>query len=149
MEKIHFENIIKSFFLGIFIGVLLQLFHRTDELFAYKVLAVLASGSIGFIIGLVTEWLTAVLPVHLANARMYFFINNMISLVIAAIILTILFLMTRGQLESEQAFLPVLLTVLGAITVANLFDYWMYRRAQHKLQSFKSSFERFRQEGKD
>lgn len=141
MEKIHFENITKSFFLGLFLGVILQLYDRSDALFEYKVLAVLASGSIGFMIGLSTEWLTSRLPISMANARTYFFINNLIALVVTTLIMVFLLMITGGTEEDEAGFTPVLSIVLGVICVANLFDYIMYRRAQNKLKSYQVRLE--------
>ncbi|WP_141505100.1 hypothetical protein [Paenibacillus luteus] len=138
MENINFENIIKSFFLGIFIGVILQFYDHTEMQYAYKVMAVLASGSIGFIIGLITEWLTAILPISLANARTYFFINNLIALIVAAFIMASLIMITSHTMENKEGFMPIVWIVLGMICIANLFDYLMYRRAQNKLKTFKA-----------
>lgn len=138
MENIHLENIIKSFFLGLFIGVILQFYDHSDALFEYKVLSVLASGSVGFIIGFITEWLTSILPIRMANARTYFFINNLIALVITTIIMASLIMITISKTANKGEFTPILLIVLGIICIANLFDYMMYRRAQNKLKIFKA-----------
>ncbi|WP_138754537.1 hypothetical protein [Paenibacillus sinopodophylli] len=138
METIHFENIIKSFFLGIFMGIVLQFYDHADMLIGYKVLTVLASGSIGFIIGLLTEWLTAILPLSMANARMYFFINNLIALLVTTCIMASLLWITSSDIENKQSFVPTLSIVLGIICIANLFDYMMYRRAQNKLKTLKA-----------
>ncbi|MDQ6422003.1 hypothetical protein RB620_21465 [Paenibacillus sp. LHD-117] len=140
MENIHFANIIKSFFLGLFIGVILQVYDNSDVLFEYKVLTVLASGSIGFLVGLITEWLTSILPIRMANARMYFFMNNLIALVVTTIIMASLIMITSSKMVSKGEFAPLLLIVLGIICIANLFDYLMYRRAQNKLKRFKDEF---------
>lgn len=137
MEKIHLENIIKSFFLGLFMGVVLQFYDHSDMLFAYRVFAVLASGSIGFIIGFITEWLTSILPISMAKARTYFFINNLIALIVTAFIMASLIMITSGELENRGEFTPIVLTVLGIVCLANLFDYMMYRRAQNKLKTYK------------
>ncbi|MBD2870380.1 hypothetical protein [Paenibacillus arenilitoris] len=149
MEKIHFENCVKSFFLGLFIGVILQLFDHSDMLFEYQVLTVLASGSVGFLIGLVTEWLTSILPIRMANARTYFFMNNLIALVVATIIMAALYMITSSEMESKREFMPILLIVLGMICIANLFDYMMYRRAQNKLKTYQASMESLKHEGTD
>ncbi|MFD0590940.1 hypothetical protein ACFQZE_23375 [Paenibacillus sp. GCM10027627] len=139
MEKINLESVVKSFFLGLLIGVVLQVYDEADVQLSYKVLSVLASGSIGFIIGLVTEWLTSKLPVSLAKVRTYFFINNLIALMVAAFIMALLIMISGSDMETEGGFTSLFLIVLGMICLANLFDYMMYRRAQHKLESFKSS----------
>ncbi|OMF26273.1 hypothetical protein BK133_20715 [Paenibacillus sp. FSL H8-0548] len=137
MENVNLENIIKSFFLGIFMGIILQFYDNADGLFSYKVLTVLASGSIGFFIGFITEWLTSILPISMANARMYFFINNLIALLVTTFIMAALLMMTSSEMKKEQQFMPILLIVLGIICIANLVDYMMYRRAQAKLKTFK------------
>ncbi|MGO4369741.1 hypothetical protein [Paenibacillus sp. 2TAB19] len=138
MEKINLENIIKSFFLGLFIGGILLFYDRADMLFSYKVLAVLASGSIGFIIGFITEWVTSILPISMAKVRTYFFINNLIALIVTTFIMGSLIMITSDEVENKAQFMPILLTVLGIICIANLFDYMMYRRAQAKLKTYKA-----------
>lgn len=138
MEKIHLENVIKSFFLGLFIGIILQFYGHAEVLFKYKVITVLASGSIGFIIGFITEWLTSILPIRMANPRIYFFINNLIALVVTAFIMASLIMVTSSEMEDRGEFMPVILIVLGIICIANLIDYMMYRRAQNKLKTFKT-----------
>ncbi|WP_042169593.1 hypothetical protein [Paenibacillus gorillae] len=138
MEKIHLENSIKSFFLGLFIGVILLFFNSGDVQVSYKVLTILASGSIGFIIGFITEWLTSILPISMANPRNYFLINNLIALIVTIIILTSLAWIAGGNSEGKGNFTLICLTVLSIICTANLFDYIAYRRAQRKLKLFKA-----------
>lgn len=138
MENINFINIIKSFFLGLFIGVLLQFYDSPDVQLPYRIVTVLASGSIGFIIGFITEWLTSLLPISMARARTYFFINNLIALIVTTLIMAALVLSTSKQLEHQAELMPILLIVLGIVCIANGFDYMMYRRAQKKLEAFKS-----------
>ncbi|MBH5319427.1 hypothetical protein I6N90_16650 [Paenibacillus sp. GSMTC-2017] len=138
MEKINLENVIKSFFLGLFIGVIVQLLNHTNVRIEHKVLMVLASGSIGFIIGFISEWLTSILPISIANARMYFFINNLIALVVTILIMVSLLLITSTETVNREEYIPMLLIVLGIICIANLVDYLMYRRAQRKLETFKA-----------
>lgn len=137
MEKVNFENIIKSFFLGIFIGVILQIYANVTVSVSYRFLLVLASGGIGFIIGFITEWLTSILPISLANSRNYFFINNVIALAVTALIVFAFMVVTGSETESKGEFLPVLSIILGIVCVANIMDYIMYRRAQNKLGKFK------------
>jgi hypothetical protein len=138
MENVHFENVIKSFFLGLFLGIILQFSDAAGTLLSDRVVTVLASGSIGFLIGFFTEWLTSKLPISMANARMYFFVNNLIALAVATCIMVALFAVARSELEGTESFVPVLAIVLGIICIANLFDYFMYRRAQTKLRNFKA-----------
>ncbi|MBB3110868.1 uncharacterized protein YacL [Paenibacillus phyllosphaerae] len=141
MENIHFGNMIKSFFLGLFLGIILQVYDPSDALFEDKVMAVLASGSIGFMVGLLTEWLTSVLPIRLANARMYFFINNLIALAVTTMIMGALILISGSRAGDKGEFVSALIIVLSIICIANLFDYLMYRRAQLKLKRFQASLE--------
>lgn len=138
MEKIHLDNIIKSIILGLFIGVILQFSDNTNIKFSYRVLAILASGCVGFFIGLVTEWLTAILPISMANARTYFLINNLIALIVTTVIMMSLIIITNSEMVKKGEFISVLLIVLGIICLANLSDYMMYRRAQNKLRKFKA-----------
>jgi len=149
MGKINFENIIKSFFLGLFIGMILQWQSRADVLLQYQVLAVLASGSVGFIVGFITEWLTSILPISMANARTYFLINNAIALIVTTLIMGFLLSIASDTMEGSGGFAPVLLIVLGMICLANLFDYMMYRRAQHKLRTYQASMESWERKGAD
>ena len=139
MDKIHLESVIKSFFLGLFIGIVLLFYHDAEAALAYKTVTVLASGSLGFLIGWLTEWLTALLPIRIANSRTYFFINNLLALIVTTFIMASFMLITGSAVEDMGQFMPTLLIVLGVVCVANLGDYMMYRRAQHKLQVFKAS----------
>ncbi len=140
MGKIHLENTIKSFFLGLFIGIALQFYDRFDASIEDVALRVLASGSIGFIIGLITEWLTSILPIRMANARMYFFINNVIALVVTAILMgSSVLIVSADERMGMKEIAQIMLIVLGIVCLANLFDYGMYRRAQSKLRRFKMS----------
>ncbi|MFD0674680.1 hypothetical protein [Cohnella sp. GCM10027633] len=132
-------NVVKSFFLGLFLGVVLLFYDSADATFKYRALTLLASGSIGFVIGLITEWLTAILPISLARARMYFLINNLIALGVTTILMGAMYAIASGAEGNEGEFVPVLFLVLGIICIANLFDYAMYRRAQKKLRTFKAS----------
>jgi len=138
MEKINGKNVIKSFFLGLFIGVILQAYVPADLSIFDRVVSVLASGIIGFVIGFITEWWTARLPIRIANARTYFFINNLIALVVTAVIVGFLILIPGRRPEIGDQWLPIILIVLGIVCAANALDYWMYRRAQEKLESFKA-----------
>jgi len=137
MEKVNLENIIKSFFLGIFIGVILQFYVNVTVSASYRFLLVLTSGGIGFVIGFITEWLTSRLPISLANPRNYFFINNLIALAVTALIVTAAMVVTGSEIESIREFIPVLSIVLVIVCAANIGEYIKYRRAQNKLGRFK------------
>lgn len=132
-------NVVKSFFLGLFLGVVLLFYDSSDLSSGYRAIALLASGGIGFVVGLITEWLTAILPIGLARARMYFLINNLIALGVTTLLMGLLYAIAGGEERRANEFVPVLLIVLSVICVANLFDYAMYRRAQKKLSAFQAS----------
>lgn len=137
MDKLNFINIIKSFFLGAFIGFILQFRVYTDQELAYRAMAVLASGSIGFLIGLVTEWLTAILPISLARVRTYFLINGLLALVVTSILMLVLDGIAGSSTMQQLPFAPALGFVLAIVAIANLLDYSLYRRTQRRLERYK------------
>ena len=137
MERVNFENVIKSFFLGVFIGVVLQFNVDGSVAWSDRLIMVLASGGMGFVIGLITEWLTLRLPINLANPRNYFFINNMIALVVTASIVSVAMVVTGTETRQNTEFAPILLVVLGIVCAANIIEYLAYRRTQTKLRTLK------------
>lgn len=140
MEKIHLKNIVKSFFLGIFIGIVLLFNHNEFDTATDKFLLLLTSGSMGFIIGFITEWVTAILPISIAKPRNYFFINNLIALVVTSVIMFVSIMLTNNKIESYRDSIPIIGIVLGIVFLANSIDYLMYHRAQNKLKIFKELF---------
>lgn len=143
MEKVNLVNIIKSFFLGIFIGIVLQFIQLKDDVVvsaSYRYLMILASGSMGFIIGFITEGVTSILPISIAKPRNYFFINNLIAIVATALIMVFSMIVTNGKMENKKEFVPMLLIVLGIVFMANIVDYMMYHRVQNKLKIYKGLF---------
>jgi len=141
MENMNLANVIKSFFLGIGIGIALLMYNHEAVPSDVRLISVLASGSIGFLIGFMTEWLTAMLPISLAKARTYFFINNLIAVIVAAFFMALLMIFPISSGGDKVELMPILGIVLGVICAANLFDYLMYRRTQRKLQSYKSQMQ--------
>jgi hypothetical protein len=140
MEKVNLENIIKSYFLGIFIGIVLQFVPLKDNIEAstsYSYLKLLASGSLGFIIGFITEWVTSKLPISLAKPRNYFFINNLIAIIATALIMVFSIMVTNGNIESIKEFAPILLIILGIVLVANIADYMIFYRTQNQLKKYQ------------
>ncbi|MGL4820510.1 MAG: hypothetical protein ACRC5C_11115 [Bacilli bacterium] len=133
MSKINESNIIKSFFLGAFIGLLLQFGEREQATFTYRLLVILSSGGMGFLIGFLTEWITARIPISIANARNYFLINTVIALGVTTCVM-IAALLVSGEASKDVSFLPVLSVVLAIVTIANVVDYLFYARAQRKLK---------------
>lgn len=136
MEKINIENIVKSFFLGIFIGLVIQVTLSDAISIHARLIMVLASGGIGFLIGFITEWLTSLLPINIANPKNYFFINNVIALAVTTLIVTTTMILSGNETD---AFMPILFLILGIVCIANIMEYMMYRRAQNKLRKFKKT----------
>lgn len=139
MEKINFNNVIKSIFLGAFIGMVLQFADNSDTSVPFGLLRILAGGGVGFVIGFITEWVTAILPISLANPRNYFFINNLIALAVTSSIMIFSIFITQKEISGLSEFMPMMGIVLGIVLVANVLDYFMYIRAQNKLKLFKES----------
>lgn len=136
MEKVNLKNIIKSFFLGIFIGFVLQFNNDADTLVSNRILILLASGSIGFIIGFITEFATSILPISIAKPRVYFFISNLISLVVTGLIIVFSMIISDG-IENKKEFLPMACIILCIVFAANIVDYVIYQRTQNRLKKYK------------
>lgn len=135
-DKVNMKNVINSFYLGLFIGLCVQVYvGREASAFSFS-LSLLMSGVIGFIIGLVTEGFTALLPIRLANTKMYFLINNAIAVLVASLILIVFKSVIGGSLPSEQYF-KMLVVVLSIVILANLMEYISYRVSNKKLERFK------------
>ncbi|MBD8000391.1 hypothetical protein, partial [Oerskovia gallyi] len=83
----NFRNVVNSFFLGLGIGVVMLVANAGAGDPGMWALTVLASGGIGLLVGLVTEWLTSLLPIRLARPRTYFLLNGLIALVTTAAIM--------------------------------------------------------------
>lgn len=140
MEKVNFKNIIKSYFLGIFICIVILLFQLKDntETSASDIyLILLASGSMGFIIGLITERVTSILPISIAKPRNYFFINNLIAIGTTALIMLFSTILIKGNIARKKEFIPLVLIIIGIVFIANIMDYMMYQRAQSQLKKYK------------
>jgi FtsH-binding integral membrane protein len=136
MEKIHIQNIIKSYFLGILIGIVLQ-FNDIELTGSDRILIILSSGMMGLSIGFVTEWITSKIPISLAKPLNYFLINNMIALIVTTCIMLFALATIRSELNNISEFLPILGIVLVIVFVANLGDYILFLRAQNKLKIYK------------
>jgi len=137
MEKIQLENIIKSFFLGIVIGIIMQFVYAADAPAFSRLIMVLVSGSLGFVIGFITEFITAVLPIRLAKPLIYFGINGIIAILVTSLIMLASILLTRDDRVRVVEFLPQLGTVLVIVCFANLAEFFLYRRAQKKLKLYQ------------
>lgn len=135
----NFGNVVKSFFLGVGIGVLLQLgmlFRPGSDASdaGSWAIALAASGMIGLVIGLVTEWLTALLPIRLARTRTYFLINGGIAVVVTAAILLLARTVVGGGFASAEWWSTLGIIVL-IVTIANVADYAVYARTNARLRA--------------
>lgn len=131
-KNINKSAVVKSFFLGILIGFIIQFFGIGFDSFGLLILSIFISGIIGLFIGFVTEWITSFLPISLANPRMFFIINSIIALTVAGSIFIIgkpFFYAKVGSME----FCFMISFILVAIAFANILDYLNYRRINKKL----------------
>lgn len=134
LEKVNYQGIIKSLYLGLGIGVIIQVFLSENKELSLIIISIIASGVIGLLIGAITEFVTAMLPITLARPNMYFFINNLIALFVVTLIL----LSTNFIAEvTADEFSRILLWVICIVLVANGIDYVMYRYTNRKLINFK------------
>ena len=133
----NYAEVVRSFFLGIIIGLVLQ--PTVDAALGERVLSVLASGAIGLIIGLLTEWLTSLLPIRLARVYTYFAINSVIAVVATALVMLVLVALTRGASPAGWDPVPVIAIVVGIVVVANVVDFVPFHRAQVRLRALQAS----------
>lgn len=139
MAKINTDDVVKSFFVGIAVGLALIAFAPGSADLVTRVLGVLASGAIGLLIGFVTEVLTALLPLRLARTRTYFFINNLIAIVVTTVVMLSLVALSGGAAPTPFGWWPVVGVAVSVVTVANFVDFLMYRRTQSRLRAAQSA----------
>ncbi|WP_328473376.1 hypothetical protein OHA21_12335 [Actinoplanes sp. NBC_00393] len=125
--------LVKSFALGLVVGVALQLSAPAGTDFSDRALTVLACGAVGLMIGAVTEWLTSLLPIRIARTAVYFLINNLIAIVISAVVTAVLVALSSADVLDAG----VVVLVVAIVCVANLGDFLLYRRAQRRLHAIQ------------
>ncbi|GAA1409111.1 hypothetical protein [Oerskovia paurometabola] len=141
----NFRNVVNSFFLGLGIGVVMLVANAGAGDPGMWALTVLASGGIGLLVGLVTEWLTSLLPIRLARPRTYFLLNGLIALVTtAAIMLGLVGLAAgtgwgSGSQGGARGWWPVVGLVLAIVVVANVADYLVFRWTRARLRRMQAS----------
>lgn len=141
----NFRNVVSSFFLGLGIGVVVILANPGAGDPGLWALTVLASGGIGMLVGLVTEWLTSLLPIRLARPRTYFLLNGLVALVTtAAIMLGLAGLAAgtgagAGPQGAARDWWPVVGLVLAIVVVANVADYLVFRWTRARLRRMQAS----------
>lgn len=141
MSKVNFINIIRSSFLGVFIGICFNLYISSHYTFTEWFYFALISGLIGLVIGGITEVATAFLPISIAKPRVYFSINGLIAIVVAAIVFLLInhFWGTNGITKDEIVTIVIIIMIM---TLANILDYVMYKKANKKLKIFKERIEK-------
>ncbi|MEV7961164.1 hypothetical protein [Oerskovia paurometabola] len=144
----NFRNVVNSFFLGLGIGVVMLVANAGAGDPGMWALTVLASGGIGLLVGLVTEWLTSLLPIRLARPHTYFLLNGLIALVTtAAIMLGLVGLAAgtgwgSGSQGGARGWWPVVGLVLAIVVVANVADYLVFRWTRARLRRMQASLGR-------
>ncbi|MHA7133107.1 hypothetical protein [Oerskovia turbata] len=146
----NFQDVVKSFFLGLGIGVVVLVANPGAGSLGLRALTVLASGGIGLLVGLVTEWLTSLLPVRLARPRTYFLLNGLIALATTtAIMLGLVALAggmeTAGRDAAARGWWPVVALVLAIVVVANVADYLVFRWTRARLRRVQAALARAEQ----
>lgn len=134
-------NVVKSFFLGLGIGVVVLFIDPDAGDLGLRTLSVLASGGIGLLVGLVTEWLTSLLPIRLARPRTYFLINGAIAVVVTAAIMFGLVALSGRAVADENGLWPIVGLVIAIVIVANVADYLLYLRTMARLRRLQASLD--------
>ena len=134
----NYKNVVKSFFLGIFIGVALQSINPAAADVTQRLWSVLAAGGLGLIIGLVTEWTTSLLPLRIARTRTYFLLNNVIAMVVTAPAMVLLTAFAASPADARWGWWPFILTAVAIVGAANGVEYLLYRRTQRRLGALKA-----------
>lgn len=138
LNKINFRNIYMSFWLGAIIGSIAMITLNGFDQNESWLMSIMLSGVIGLLIGGVVECITAILPISIAKPSLFFFINN-----ILAILITILFILSYNTIFSPIAFSTIdLIKVIGIaiiiIAIANTFDYMSFKKTNKRLKEYQS-----------
>lgn len=128
-------NVVKSFFLGLGIGLVVLVLTSDAGTIGLRLLSVLASGGMGMLVGLVTEWLTSLLPIRLARPRTYFLINGAIAVIVTAVIMLTLMAFSGWR---GAGMWRLIVVVLAIVMVANIVDYLLYRRTMARLRRLQA-----------
>lgn len=138
MEKINRANIVKSFFLGMFIGGFFQWGSDGGFWIPGTLLVLTASGMIGLVIGWITELATSMLPISMARPHIYFLLNGGISLIITGAM--IFFSLTiAGGPEAAGEILSMLWPILAIVLAANVGDFIIYQETHRRLKKYKEA----------
>jgi len=143
----NYENVVKSFFLGAVIGMVLQVVNPVPTMGWPLAIGILTSGAVGLLIGLVTEWLTSLLPLRLARTATFFAVNNLIAVVISAIAMVLLLVFADAETSARWNWWSLIGVVVTIVCVANLADYLLYRQSQRRLRTLQATLERAQDDG--
>lgn len=133
------SNVVKSFFIGVGIGLLVLLLAQGAATLAEQVLTLLGSGAVGLLIGLATEWLTSLLPTRIARSRTYFFINNLIAIVITTAVMLVLVWLVGDDLSAGTLWWPLVAAAIAVVGVTNYVEYRLHRRTQARLIAMQNA----------
>ncbi len=137
LSKINYKSVIASFWIGVAIGLSFLVLYNNLSHFQNVVITLLVSGSIGLLIGTVTEVLTAALPATIANHKSYFIINSLIGGIITAIVLVVLAQYSMISIHSMDFRYGVMIAV-AIICIANVMEYLYYKKTNRNLEAFKN-----------
>lgn len=141
LNKINGQSIVKSFYLGVLIGLGIQIYLQAYEDLFYFILSLMFSGIVGLIIGTVTEVITSLFPISIAKPKTYFFINNCVAVGVTAMLFIIGQTYLKSDLSSDVYF-KLIGAICAVVAVANVLDYLNYKRTNKKLMAYKKSIER-------
>ena len=135
LNRIDKINLIYSFAIGAVIGLIAQLALNSGPDAGALLLCVLASGVIGLVVGLLVMFIMALMPVRIAGTKSYFIIGNLIALFITlAAIVTIYFIGVENFTGTDLGI--VLAIAFPVIILANVLEYFKYKRTNRKLMDY-------------
>ena len=131
-RKIDYKNILKAVFAGILVGIV---FFLTDS--ENEKIVIVQSGLLGLIIGTLTEVVTALLPITMANPKNYYLISSILSLVFSSVIITLF-----STFWLDQSFIPAyillrILVVFIIIIIIEMIAHFNYIRSNNKLKRYQ------------
>lgn len=141
LQKINIKAIINSIWLGLFIGLVLQVYLGNFKEPMNAFISIVVSGIIGFLIGGITEVITAMLPISLAKPSLYFLLNGLIAFFTTIVLLVLISMMVHVDV-TDAVYGRVILTVLIIVLLANIVDWLFYVRTNRKLNHYKSTIKK-------
>lgn len=135
-KRINFKNILYSGYLGLFMGLVIQVLYGQYKYINLFILVLIASTLVGIIIGAITEFLTALLPIRLASTKVYYAVNNVFAL-IATVTIYALFTSMLDLKKYPKNNIAMLITICSFITFCNLIVYFRHKYINRKLQEYK------------